>query len=92
MALWVEDEQALKTLLSKLLKAGIPLRPIVECDEPHSGQLMAIGIAPCLKEVIRKYLSSISLIKFGSRSTIGGARSVKNFEVTGSSPVGSAKC
>jgi hypothetical protein len=59
----VPDESALRAVLARLELAQVPLRRIEESDPPFKGQLMAIGLEPGRKEVLRRYLSSIPLLK-----------------------------
>lgn len=63
VALKVSNEEELKKLELKLRIAGIPFRAIREPDAPWNGQLMAIGVCPAPKDRVKKYLSSIPLLK-----------------------------
>ena len=54
---------ALQALASKLDAAGIPHKTVVESDPPWLGQVMAVGISPNTKEVLKKYLSSLPLLR-----------------------------
>lgn len=63
VALHAKNESDLMKLAEKLQTAGIPTYLIVESDEPHSGQVMAIGIPPMDRTKLRKFLSSYPLVK-----------------------------
>lgn len=63
VALAVPDEAELKAVCARLVKAGIPIRPIVETEGDYADQLMAIGVVPCSKERIKRYVSSVGLIR-----------------------------
>ncbi len=57
------DESALRAVATRLELAQVPLRRIEESDPPFTGQLMAIGLVPGEKGVLRRYLSSLPLLK-----------------------------
>ena len=59
----VPDEDALKAVAARLELARVPIKRIIECDAPYTDQLMAIGCVPGQKEVLRRYLSSLPLLK-----------------------------
>jgi hypothetical protein len=59
----VPDESALRAIAARLELAQVPLRRVEESDPPFAGQLMAIGLVPGRKEVLRRYLSSLPLLK-----------------------------
>lgn len=63
VVLAVPDEGALRCVAARLELAGVPLRRIVEVDHPFENQLMAIGLEPARKEVVRRYLSSLPLLR-----------------------------
>ena len=63
IALCVPDESALLAVERRLVAAGLPHKAIRECMGAHAGQLMAIGVAPMDKEVPRRLLSSLPLLK-----------------------------
>jgi hypothetical protein len=63
VSLTCPDEAALAVLAKLLSAAGVRHRAIVETVGPHAGQLMAIGLEPCAKEVPRQFLSSLPLSK-----------------------------
>lgn len=63
IALAVPDEAALWRLSDALHRAGIEHVRVIEFDEPFAGQLLAIGVAPRPKEVLRRYLSSLPLLR-----------------------------
>jgi len=50
--------------LERLLEAqGVPHRAIRENDPPYSGELMAIGIQPGERSKLKRYVSSLSLLR-----------------------------
>lgn len=59
----VPDETALLAVAARLERAGVSLVRVVECDAPYDGQLMAVGLAPARKEVVRRYVSSLPLLR-----------------------------
>mgnify|MGYP000913997715 CR=1 FL=1 len=63
IALTVPDEPALRALARRLGMAEILHRGIYEVDEPWNGQMMAIGIAPARRSVLKKLLSELPLLK-----------------------------
>lgn len=63
VALHVPDEVELRALAYRLAHAGIPRHLIVESDEPYSGQAMALGIEPCDRAEVKRFLSKYPLIK-----------------------------
>lgn len=63
VALTVPDESALRKLGDTLLAAGLSRHMIVESDAPFEGQAMAIGIPPCDRKPLKKYLSCFPLLK-----------------------------
>jgi hypothetical protein len=63
VALACPDEVALRSLAARLTAVGVRHRAIVECEGEHAGQMMAIGCAPERKEVMRRHLSSLPLLR-----------------------------
>ncbi len=63
VALWVRDQAALEALRLVLLANGVAHSAIVESDGAHAGELMAIGCAPAPKPPLKRFFSSIPLIK-----------------------------
>jgi len=63
VVLMVPDEVALVAAVLELERAGVPCRRIVESDHPYVGQTMAVGVRPGRKEVLRRHLSSLPLLK-----------------------------
>jgi hypothetical protein len=63
VALTAADESELFDLAATLTTRDIPHARIVESEGPHAGQLMAVGIAPCDRERVRKLLSWLPLLK-----------------------------
>jgi hypothetical protein len=63
IVLAVPDEAALARQLVRLHAAGVEFVAIREPDAPWSNALMAIGLVPKRKEVLRRHLSSLPLLK-----------------------------
>jgi hypothetical protein len=63
IALETPDEKALQELSSKLFLAGIRHKRIIESDAPWTGQLMALGIPPKKRSILKRYLSSCRLLR-----------------------------
>lgn len=63
IVLGVPDEPALAAVAARLAKAGVRHVAIREPDAPWSGAMMAIGVVPARKEVLRRHLSSLPLLK-----------------------------
>lgn len=63
IALAAESEIQLLALERRLKAKGIPHVAIREPDEPWCNQLLAIGIAPCERSLIRKEVSQFPLIR-----------------------------
>jgi len=63
IVLAVPDEQALGHLAVRLLRAGIAFRAIREPDLPYNNALMALGLVPQRKSVLRPFLSSLPLYR-----------------------------
>ena len=63
IVLAVADERALLCEESRLSAAGIAFKAIREPDAPYGGALMAIGLRPARKGVIRKHVSELPLLK-----------------------------
>ena len=63
IALATKSEIQLLALEKRLISQNIPHTAIRETDAPWSGQLMAIGIAPCDRSIVRKEVSQLPLIK-----------------------------
>lgn len=53
----------LAELERKLKKCGTPHHAQRESDAPYSGELMAIGIAPCARLTVRRLVSSFGLVR-----------------------------
>lgn len=52
----------LLALEAKLIAAGVPFTAIREPDMPWNGQLMAIGLKPCVRtKTLRKLMSGLPL-------------------------------
>lgn len=63
MALTCPDEASLQSLADALTASGVRHRAIVEAEGEHAGRLMAIGLAPERKTVLKKHLSMLPLLK-----------------------------
>lgn len=63
IALVARDECALDELSFKLFQAGIKHKRIVECDAPYTNQLMALGIPPMPRKLLKPYLSQYGLLR-----------------------------
>jgi hypothetical protein len=59
----VPNEGALKALAARLQLAGVPFVRIEEPDAPYNGALMALGVVPDRKEVLKRRLSSLPLLR-----------------------------
>lgn len=63
ICLVVPGEKELWELEKTLRRAGLKFSAIIENDSPYTAQLMAIGTAPACKEVLKRYFSSLPLLK-----------------------------
>jgi hypothetical protein len=63
IALAAKSEIQLLGIEKRLLSQNIPHVAIREPDAPWNGQIMAIGIAPCDRSVVRKEVSQLPLIR-----------------------------
>lgn len=63
VVLTVPDELALTLLAERLEAAGVALARIHEDDAPYSGALMALGLRPARREVLRRHLSTLPLLR-----------------------------
>lgn len=63
VALAVDSELQLLSIEQKLKSKNIPHAAIREPDAPWLGQLMAIGIAPCDRSLVRKEVGHLPLLK-----------------------------
>lgn len=61
--LTTRDEAELSQLADRLARSSIPHTCIYEPDPPYCGALMAIGLRPDRKEVLKRLLSSLPLLK-----------------------------
>ena len=57
------SELELHRVAKRLEADGLPFVRINEPDAPWGGALMAIGVRPARKEVVRRSLSSLPLLK-----------------------------
>lgn len=63
VALMTPDEASLCALAERLERAGVAHTRIHEPDAPYDGALMAIGVQPGRKEVLRRSLSSLPRLR-----------------------------
>lgn len=63
IVLGVHSEFALQKCADRLRAASIEFVEIREPDEPYNGELMAIGVRPALRSVLRKHLSELPSFK-----------------------------
>ena len=63
IALCAKDETHLDQISFELFKNGISHKRIFEPDAPYNGQLMAIGVCPGDRKILRKHLSQLPLLK-----------------------------
>lgn len=63
VALSASSEEELLKLEEKLSRAGIAFSAIREPDAPYLGALVAIGIAPVSKNLVRRFVSNLQLIR-----------------------------
>jgi hypothetical protein len=63
VVLAVPDEGALILVVARLAAAGVSFVRVTEPDPPYNGQLMAVGVRPARKEVVRRHLSSLPLLR-----------------------------
>jgi len=61
VVLSVANEAKLLALERDLQAAAIPHWPVREPDSPYSGQLMAIGVLPCQRSLVKSILGGLSL-------------------------------
>jgi hypothetical protein len=61
VSLTCPDEAALRLLAELLSASGVRHRAIVETTGPFAGQLMAVGVVPCSKKEVRRFLSALPL-------------------------------
>lgn len=55
--------ESLAALEQRLQNACIEHKAIREDAAPYEGQLMAIGIPPCYRDEVKKYVSSLPLLR-----------------------------
>ncbi len=63
VVLVVPDESALRAVGYRLEMAGVRFVRVEEDDHPFEGQLMALGLLPARKEVVRRFVSSLPLLR-----------------------------
>ncbi|NIT77336.1 MAG: hypothetical protein GWO44_10565 [Thermoplasmata archaeon] len=62
VVLGATDDQ-LAELERQLTAGGVRFSAIRESDPPHQGELLAIGIEPQRKSLVRRYVSSLPLLR-----------------------------
>ena len=63
VCLVVPDELALRAVADRLGAAHVPFVSSVETDAPYEDSLMAIGCMPAAKEVLKRHLSALPLLR-----------------------------
>ena len=63
VALATRDEAELCALEERLKSAGIAHAAIREPDAPWNGALMAVGIVPCDRTQVRRFVSNLPLLR-----------------------------
>jgi peptidyl-tRNA hydrolase len=63
VVLAASDQAKLLALERKLIEAEIPHKAIREPDDPWNGQLMAIGINPTYRHLVKKFVSNLPLLR-----------------------------
>jgi hypothetical protein len=59
----VPDEASLEREAKRLVTAGVSLARVIETDGPYTGQLTAVGLHLGRKEALRRFVSSIPLLR-----------------------------
>ena len=63
VALHARDEEHLRSIAEFLEENGVAHHLIIENAEAYQGQLMAIGVVPDVRSKLRKYFSTLPLVK-----------------------------
>lgn len=63
IALAAKDEQHLRDIADRLTAQGIEHTLIEENDAPHAGEATAIGIKPGRRSTLKRYVSSLPLLR-----------------------------
>jgi hypothetical protein len=64
VVLSAQDEAQLARVHRALVEAGIPIKPVIEPDDPWDGALMAIGVHPVQdRRPVRRILGRLPLLK-----------------------------
>jgi len=63
VALGIKDKASLEALEARLIAARIVHAAIREPDPPFNGELVAIGLAPVSRQLVRRLLSSLRLLR-----------------------------
>lgn len=57
------DKPGLRALSERLEAASVPHTTITESDPPYVGELVAVGVNPTERRKVKKYLSSLPLLR-----------------------------
>ena len=71
IALWADSEEDLLCLEEKLFEAGIAHSSYRESDQPYSNELMAVGIQPVERRVVKRFVRKFKLVGHGGAMGIG---------------------
>ena len=63
IVLTARDELDLALVADRLEVSGVGLVRVHEPDAPYNGALMALGLRPARKESLRRFLSSLPLLR-----------------------------
>lgn len=63
VVLVARDELHLSLVAERLEGAGIAIVRVREPDAPYQGALMAVGVRPVRKEVVRRHVSELPLLR-----------------------------
>lgn len=63
VVLAVPGEEALERIFVRLVRSQVAFKAICEPDAPWNGQMMAIGLVPAPKSVLRRVLSDVPLFR-----------------------------
>jgi hypothetical protein len=63
IVLAARDELHLALVADQLEAKGVPLVRVREPDPPYGNALMALGLRPARKESLRRYVSSLPLLR-----------------------------
>lgn len=63
VVLVAKNAEVLSEVKAKLVLACVPHHPMRETDGEFADQILSLGVEPCRKEVARKVLSSLPLLR-----------------------------